>query len=123
MLVYVDDLIISGDNHEAITEFKAYLHNCFHIKDLGILKYLLGVEVVWSFVGIFLCQRKYALDIIAKAGLLGAKPSNVPIEQNHRLTLAAHLPFPYLDQYRRLVGCLIYLYFIRPELSYCVNML
>ena len=46
VLVYVDDLIISGDNHEAITEFKAYLHNCFHIKDLGILKYLLGVEVV-----------------------------------------------------------------------------
>jgi len=123
VLVYVDDLIISGDNHEAITEFKAYLHNCFHIKDLGILKYLLGVEVVWSFVGIFLCQRKYALDIIAKAGLLGAKPSNVPIEQNHRLTLAAHLPFPYLDQYRRLVGCLIYLYFIRPELSYCVHVL
>ena len=45
MLVYVDDLIILGDNHEAIIEFEAYLHNCFHMKDLGILKYFLGVEV------------------------------------------------------------------------------
>ena len=61
---------ISRDNHEGISE----------LKDLGILKYFLGVEVVRSFVGIFLCQRKYALDIIAEAGLLGAKPSNVPVE-------------------------------------------
>jgi len=97
VLVYVDDLIISGDNHETITEFKAYLRNCFHMKDLGILKYFLGVEVARSSVGIFLCQRKYTLDIIAEAGLLGAKPSNVSIEQNHHLALAADLSFPHFD--------------------------
>jgi len=67
VLVYVDDLIISGDNHEAITEFKAYLHNCFHMKDLGILKYFLSVEVVRSSRDIFLCQRKYALDIYSRS--------------------------------------------------------
>ena len=96
MLVYVDDLIISSDNHEAITEFKAYLHNCFHMKDLGIFKYFLGVVVARSSTGIFLCQRKYALDIIAKVGLLGAKLSNVSIEKKiiaslHRLSFTASL--------------------------------
>ena len=125
VLVYVDDQIILGDNHihEAITEFKAYLHNCIHTKDLGILKYFLGVEVARSSAGIFLCQHKYALDIIAKAGLLGAKPSNVAIEQNHCLALAADLPFPRPNQYMWLVGHLIYLCFTRPKLSYCVHLL
>jgi len=114
VLVFVDDLIISGDNNEAITEFKSYLHNCFHMKDLGIFKYFLGVEVVRSFASIFLCQRKYALDIIAKAELLGAKPSNVSIEHNHRLALATDLLFPHLDQYKWLVGCLFCLCFTIP---------
>jgi len=123
VLVYVDDLIISGDYHEVIVEFKAYLHNCFHMKDLGILKYFLGAEVARSFAGIFLCQRKYALNIIAEAGLLGAKPSNVPIEHDHHLALAIDLFFPHPDQYRRLVGRLIYLCFTKPELSYYVHVL
>ena len=57
-------------------------------------------------------------DIIAEAGLLGAKPSNVSIEQNHRLALAADLSFPHPNQYRRLVGRLIYLCFTKPEFSY-----
>ena len=61
------------------------------------------------------------MDIIVEARLLGAKPSNVPIEQNHRLTLGTNLLFPHPDQYRRLVGRLIYLCFIKPELSYCVH--
>lgn len=123
VLVYVDDLIISGNNHEAITQFKSYLNTCFHMKDLGILKYFLGVEVARSSNGIFLCQRKYALDIIAETGLLGAKPASTPLEQNHRLGLATGGFITNPDQYRRLVGRLIYLCFTRPELSYCVHIL
>lgn len=83
ILVYVDDLIISGNNHAAINQFKAYLSECFHMKDLGVLKYFLGVEVTRAPEGIFLCQRKYALDIVSEVGLLGAKPTSIPVEQNH----------------------------------------
>ncbi|XP_070049848.1 uncharacterized protein [Nicotiana tomentosiformis] len=45
VLVYVDDLIIAGDDSSAIAYFKQYLHRCFYMKDLGPLKYFLGIEV------------------------------------------------------------------------------
>jgi len=58
------------------------------MKDLSVLKYFLGVEIVWSLDGFYLCQRKYTLDIISELGLFGAKPILLPMEQNHRLTLS-----------------------------------
>ncbi|WVZ25460.1 hypothetical protein V8G54_004004 [Vigna mungo] len=123
VLVYVDDLIVAGDDHATIGRFKAYLHTCFHMKDLGPLKYFLGVEVARSSTDIYLCQRKYALDIIQETGLLGAKPTVTPLEQNHHLALADGPVFSHPDRYRCLVGRLIYLCFTRPELTYCVHML
>jgi len=111
VLVYVDDLIISGNGHEDIVKFKSYLSDCFHMKDLGILKYFLGVEVARNSDGIFMCQRKYALDILSEAGLLGAKPASVPLEQQHRLALVNGQPLDDPERYRRLVGRLIYLCF------------
>jgi len=123
VLFYVDDLIISGNDHEAIMKFKSYLSECFHMKDLGVLKYFLGVEVARNPKGIFLCQRKYALDIFSEAGLLQAKPARVPLEQQHRLALADRQLLNDPERYRRLVGCLIYLCFTHPKLSYCVRVL
>ncbi|RVW97533.1 Retrovirus-related Pol polyprotein from transposon RE2 [Vitis vinifera] len=96
VLVYVDDLIISGNDSAALKTFKAYLNDCFKMKDLGVLKYFLGIEVARSSTGLFLCQRKYTLDIVSEAGLLGAKP---------------------------LVGRLIYLAVTRPDLAYSVHIL
>jgi len=56
LLVYVDDLVLAGNDNDLCTQFKAYLHKCFHIKDLGLLKYFLGIKVVRSKKGLFLCQ-------------------------------------------------------------------
>ena len=92
------------------------------MKDLGVLKYFLSVEIARSSNGFYLCQRKYALDIISKVGLLGDKPALVPMEQNHRLTLSTSKLLHDQESYRRLIGRLIYLCFTRPELSYCVFM-
>lgn len=123
VLVYVDDLVIAGNDQAAVQAFKDYLHCCFHMKDLGRLKYFLGVEVARSPTGIYLCQRKYALDIVAEAGLLGAKPASTPLEENHRLALSKGPLLVDPSPYRRLVGRLIYLCFTRPELSYSVHIL
>lgn len=64
VLVYVDYLVIAGDDHSAIVRFKKYLGDCFNMKDFGVLKYFLGIEVARNRTGLVLSQRKYALDIL-----------------------------------------------------------
>lgn len=123
VLVYVDDIVISGNDSAALCAFKSYLSDCFKMKDLGPLKYFLGIEVARSSAGLFLCQRKYTLDIISEAGLLGAKPSGFPIEQNHKLGLASGELLEDPELYRRLVGRLLYLAVTRPDLAYSVHIL
>ena len=88
LLVYVNDIILASNNTQASTVFKAYLQACFSIKDLEPLKYFLGIEVARGPKGMFLCQQKYALEIIDECGLLGSKPVEFPIETNHKLALA-----------------------------------
>jgi len=88
LLVYVDDIMLVGNDTSACSKFKEYLHACFSIKDLGSLKYFLGLEVSRGPKGLFLSQRKYALEIIDECGLLGAKLSASPMEENHKLALA-----------------------------------
>lgn len=109
ILVYVDDLIISGNLPKEIQSFKDYLATCFRMKDLGPVKYFLGLEVARSPAGIYLCQRKYATDIVAEVGLLGCRPAGSPIDQNHKLSLADGPLLADPQTYRRLVGRLIYL--------------
>ncbi|XP_074293736.1 uncharacterized protein LOC141620880 [Silene latifolia] len=123
ILVYVDDLVIAGNDGEAIHKFKAYLNTCFRMKDLGKLKYFLGLEVARNSTGIFLCQRKYTLDLISETGLLGSKPATVPMDEKHDLESSLTPLFSDPTQYRRLVGKLIYLTLTRPEISYAVHLL
>lgn len=83
----------------------------------------MGLEVARGPQGIFVSQRKYALDIITECGLLGAKPSPVSTELNHKLALATGTLLDDPSKYRRLIGRLIYLTFTRSELSYIVHIL
>ncbi|CAH9106827.1 unnamed protein product [Cuscuta europaea] len=122
-LVYVDDLLITGSNPDMISSFKSSLASTFPVKDLGHMKYFLGLEVARSERGIFLCQRKYVLDILTETGLVGAKPTPFPMPQNHQLQSDDGPYFSELDRYRRLVGKLIYLTLTRPDINYSVHIL
>lgn len=86
MLFYVDDVILAGNNLQEIEETKQFISKCFKLKDLGKLKYFLGIEVAQSKHGITLCQRKYALDILDDARFLGAKPLRFLVDQKISLT-------------------------------------
>ena len=79
LLVYVDDMIITGNDEEEITRLQKELATEFEMKNLGGLKCFLGIEVVRSKQGIFLSQRKYVLDILTKVGMLECKLVDTPI--------------------------------------------
>ncbi|XP_035546965.1 uncharacterized mitochondrial protein AtMg00810-like [Juglans regia] len=123
ILVYVDDVLLASDDLEQIQLLKKFLHDQFTIKDLGPLKYFLGLEIARSKAGISLCQRKYILDILQDTGNIGSKPAAFPMESNLKLT--ANDPELYEDpsEYRRLVGRLLYLTITRPDLAYSVQVL
>lgn len=125
VLVYVDDLMITGSASDLISQVQAFLKTRFNIKDLGNMKYFLGLEIARSDAGIYLHQRKYCLDILKDTGLQASKPSVIPIEHNHNLQKSTSAPLlPHdIKVFHRLIGRLIYLNVIRPDLSYAVHAL
>ncbi|KAK3019235.1 hypothetical protein RJ639_004679 [Escallonia herrerae] len=80
VLVYVDDLILAENNSTACSSFKKYLNDCFKLKDLGPLKYFLGIEAARGPCGLFLSHPKYALDIISESSLSASKLAAFPME-------------------------------------------
>ncbi|KAM2660342.1 hypothetical protein EV2_022770 [Malus domestica] len=119
-LIYVDDLIITGDNAEEISKLKQSLQQRFAIKDLGVLKYFLGIEMATSHKGLFLNQRKYILDLLKDAKMSDAKPANTPLDSKLKLNLGG-TQLSDISHYQRLVGKLIYLTIIRPDITYSVS--
>jgi hypothetical protein len=120
LIVYVDDIIITGDNDNEIERLKLQLTREFEVKDLGQLRYFLGIEVSRSARGIYLSQRKYILDLLAETKMTGCRPSSTPIESNLRLVKDGGFPVD-REQYQRLVGRLIYLSHTRPDIAYAVS--
>ena len=87
LIIYVDDMILTGDDEEEISKLRKNLFAEFEMKDLRLLKYFLGIEVLRSKKGIFISQRKYVLDLLTETGLLDFKPADTPMVQNHGLQI------------------------------------
>ncbi|CAN1188688.1 Retrovirus-related Pol polyprotein from transposon TNT 1-94 [Linum perenne] len=121
LIVYVDDIIITGDDVEEIQNLKAQLATEFEIKDLGNLKYFLGMEVSRSANGIVISQRKYVLDLLKETGMLDCKPIDTPMEANKQLSKKEDIPSVDKGSYQRLVGRLIYLAHTRPDIAFAVS--
>lgn len=137
LVVYVDDIVITGSCVEAIDNLKLFFHSKLQLKDFGPHKYFLGIEVARSKEGIYLNQRKYALDLIADTWVTCAKPFDMPMEQNKKFTsheldsimqqghnnASADPSLADPSEYQRLVGRLIYLTITRLDICFAVQSL
>ncbi|XP_042482022.1 uncharacterized mitochondrial protein AtMg00810-like, partial [Macadamia integrifolia] len=118
LIFYIDDIVITGNNDEEVFNLKALLAAEFKTKDLGPLRYFLGIEVARSNNDIFISLRKYVLDLLSETCMLGCKPTYAPMEVNYQLRSAIGDSVD-KEQYQRLVGRLIYLSHTRPDIA-CV---
>ena len=122
LIVYVDDIVITGSDEGELATLKNFLAQQFEIKELGTLKYFPGMEVARSKKEIVISQRKYVLDLLKETGLLGCKPATTPIDPNHKLRKdEKDVPID-KTRYQKLVGKLIYLAHTRPDIAFAVGL-
>lgn len=106
LVVYVDDILITGSNFKEIQAVKQHLHPLFTIKDLGQASYFLSVEMTRTAAGITISQTKYARDILLDAGLMEARPAQSPLPHGLDLTVeGTKLTDP--ETFRRIIGRLL----------------
>lgn len=119
----MDEIVITGANEASIIQLKSLLNQQFKLKDLGELKYFLGIELARSSQEVCLSQRHYTWQLLEETGLLGSKPEVVPIDPTLKPGKNSSQPLKDPSSYRRLIRKLLYLTITRPGISFTVNKL
>jgi histone deacetylase 1/2 len=121
LLVYVDDILITGSNPLAISQLITNLSQEFAVKDLGRLKYFLGMEAHQLAEGLLLSQSQYIFNLLQRTNMVDAKPVSSPMSSSQKLSLVSGAPYSNPSNYRSVVGALQYLSLTRPDISFAVN--
>ncbi|XP_031503083.1 uncharacterized mitochondrial protein AtMg00810-like [Nymphaea colorata] len=119
--VYVDDLIVIGEDSETIATFKQHMMVEFEMSYLGLLTYYLEIEVTQGEEGIRIKQTAYAKNVLMQFGMLDCNPTKLPMEPKSQLHKVPEGQLVDATEYRRVIGCLRYLLHTRPDLSYAVG--
>jgi hypothetical protein len=107
--LYVDDLIYVSNDGVMLADFKTSMMNEFDMSDLGLMHYVLGIEVVQSSAGIFISQKKYVLEILDRFHMKDCNPVLTPSEPGLKLTRFGTGEKMNSTLYKQIVGSLMYL--------------
>jgi hypothetical protein len=120
LLIYVDDIVLTASSTDLVHRIISSLHKEFDMTDLGALNYFLGISVTRDFKGMFLSQKKYALELLDRAHMATCNPTQTPVGTESKLGSDGD---PVYDPtlYRSLAGGLQYLTFTRLDISYAVQ--
>ncbi|KAL9377959.1 hypothetical protein Peur_029294 [Populus x canadensis] len=90
----------------------------FEMTDLGRMSFFLGMETKQSKEEIFICQKKYAKEILKKFYMENCKPTTSPINQKDKFSKEDGTARVDEEKFRSLIGCLLYLTAIKPDILY-----
>ncbi|CAL2270482.1 unnamed protein product [Prunus armeniaca] len=122
LLIYVDDIIVTGSSSTFVQSIITDLGEAFDMKDIGKLTYFLGLEISYLSNGdIFVNQAKYLQDLLKKAAMVECKPCSTPAKPHQQFLKDEGVSLQDPTTYRSLVGALQYLTFTRPDIAYAVN--
>ena len=121
LLVYVDDVLLTGNDSQVMSDIIRQLGVHVSLKDLSDLHYFIGVEVQQTCEGIFLSQQKYIRDLLKRTNIEGARPIHTPLSTKPTLQLNDGHPPADQKQYRSVIGALQYLAITRPNIIFVVN--
>lgn len=121
LLLYVDDILLTGNDSSFIQSVIGALTCEFDMNDLRTLPYFLGLQISYNYTGIFVSQQKCTLDLLAKVDLQDSKPCPTPCLPYHRLLKDDGKSHYHRDQYHSIAGALQYLTFTRSDIAFSVN--
>ncbi|RDX67094.1 hypothetical protein CR513_54067, partial [Mucuna pruriens] len=119
--LYVDDLIFTGKDELMFAKFKNSMMLEFDMTDLGKMKYFLGLEILQQLDGIFICQKKYALEMLQRFRMDRSNSVTNQIVPGVKLTKDESGVKVDKTYYKQIVGSLMYLTSTRPDLMYMEN--
>jgi hypothetical protein len=123
MIVYVDNILITGTHPQVIYNIITQLQSEFPLKDLAALSFFLSIQVTRDALGLHACQTKYITDLLHKTHMTKAKPSKTPCTSGSKLSKLDGDLLADPTIYRQVVGAFQYCTLTRPEIAYSVNQL
>lgn len=121
LMLYVDDMLVTGNKSASMERFLKEINNQFRMKDLGQMEYFLGIQAQFHKNGVFLTQERYALDLLAAAGMSNCSPVATPLPLQLNKVPDQNRLFEDPTYFRSLAGKLQYLTLTRPDLQFSVN--
>ena len=122
LLVYVDDILLTGSNTRLLTQLKGHLHQSFRTHDLGPIQRYLGVQFERTPTGLRMHQTEYAQSILQQFGMEHCNPTQTPLPEGLLLSKNSATAPVDATLYRMLVGKLLFLTKTRPDISHAVSM-
>ena len=120
ILVYVDDILITGNNNQFVQHVITQLNNQFALKDLGDIAYFLGIHIKHTSTRMYLSQAKYISNLLHKTNMLHVKPVPAHMVSNQSLSNSRSASFNNTQLYKSIVGALQYATITRLDITYNV---